>query len=74
MGWKREQRQLSYVHIVLFFGRAQNGEMHQINGAVGLKQVAPCALTRMRFARYQQNAQPVAHAVNLHHSLIVSGA
>ena len=39
--------------------------MHQIDRAVGLQQVAPCPPSGMRLTGHQQNAQTVAHAVDL---------
>ena len=38
--------------------------MDQINRAVGFEQVAPCPFARMRFARHQQHAQTIPHAVD----------
>ena len=46
--------------------------MHQIHRRVRLQQVPPHPLARIRFARHQQNPQPVAHAVDLHHRHIVA--
>ena len=36
--------------------------MHEIDGGIGLEQVAPGALARMRLARNQQHLQAVADA------------
>ena len=66
-----DQRQFADGRRILLFRRAQNGEMHEIDRGVGLQQVAPCPLARMRFARDQQNAQAVANAVGDHHGAIV---
>jgi len=38
---------------VLLLRRTQNGEMHEVDGGIRAQQVAPGALTRMRFARHQ---------------------
>src|SRR5690606_13654347 len=42
---------------VLLFRRAQNGEMHEVDGSIRLQEVAPRALARMRLARNEQNTQ-----------------
>ena len=60
-----DQRQLVQRREVVLLRRTQNGEMHQIDGRIGLQQPPPGALARMRLARDQQHAQPVAHAVDL---------
>ena len=45
--------------------------MHQIDRRVGLQQIAPDALARMRFAGNQQHPQPFADTVDLHHGAVV---
>ena len=70
---KRDQRQLVDRRAVLLLGRAQDGEVHEIDRGVGLQQVAPGALARVRLARDQQHAQLVAHAVDRHDRAIVDG-
>jgi hypothetical protein len=47
--------------------------MHEIDIGVGLEQVAPSALARMRFAGDEQHAQLVAHAVDRDHGAVVDG-
>ena len=69
---KRNQRQLVHRDAILLFRRPQNGEMHQINRRIRFQQVAPNPFASMGFPRYQQHAQAVAHAVNLHHGGIVT--
>jgi len=59
-----DQRQLVDRRAVLLLRRAQDGEVDQVDRRVGLQDVAPGALARMRLARHQQHAQPVAHAVD----------
>ena len=49
---------------VLLFGRAQNCKVHQIDRGIGFQEIAPRAFARMRFARYQENPEPVANAFN----------
>ena len=71
-GGKGDQAQLRHRHAIVAIGRAQDGEMHQIDARVGFQQVAPGALPRMRLARNQQDAQPVAHAVDLNHRAVVA--
>jgi hypothetical protein len=46
--------------------------MHQIHACVRFQQVAPDPFARMRLARDQQHAQPVAHAVDLHDGGVVA--
>ena len=45
--------------------------MHEIDRRVGLEQVAPHALAGMGFARDEQHAQAVAHAVDHHGGAVV---
>ncbi len=59
---------------VLLLGRAQDGEVDQIDRRVGLEQVAPDPLASMGLARDQQHAQPVADAVHRHHGAVVDAA
>lgn len=67
-----DQRQFRHRHAVLLLGRAQDGEMHEIDARIGFQQVAPGALARVRLARDEQHPQPVAHAVDLHHRGVVA--
>ena len=46
---------------VLFFGRPQNGEMNEIDGRIGLEQIAPGAFARMRLPK-RAALQAVANA------------
>ena len=46
--------------------------MHQIHRGVGLQKVAPDAFAGVGFARHQQHAQAVTHAVDLHDGGIVA--
>jgi hypothetical protein len=72
--WKHregDQRELVQRRAVVLFRRAQNGEMHQVDRRIGLQQAAPGALPLVRLARYQQHAQPVAHAIDLDHRSVV---
>ena len=55
--------------------------MDQVDARIRFQDVAPGALARVRFARYQQNAQPVADAVDrddlavvLHGQFVAAGA
>ncbi|MCX7344662.1 MAG: hypothetical protein NTU78_02805, partial [Alphaproteobacteria bacterium] len=61
---KRDQRQFLDRRAVLFFRRAENGEMHQVDRRIGLEQVAPGTFAGMRLAGHQQYAQPVAYALD----------
>ena len=45
--------------------------MHQIDGGVRFQQVAPGALTCMRFARNKQHTQIFAHAFSCNHGAVV---
>jgi hypothetical protein len=67
-----DQRQFGHRHAVLLVGRPEDGEMHEVDRRVGFQQVAPCALPRMRLPRHQQNAEPVADAVDLHDRGVVA--
>ena len=69
---KRDQAQLEDRHEILLLRRAQDGEMHQIDRAVGFQQVAPRPLARIGLARHQQHPQPVSHPVDRHHGGIVA--
>ena len=64
---RREGDQAQFVdgHAVLLFRGAQDGEVHKVHRAVGFQKVPPGAAALVRFARDQQHAQPVAHAVHL---------
>ena len=46
-----DQRQLADRHPVLLVGRAQDGEMHQIDGTVGFQKVPPGPFARIRLPR-----------------------
>ena len=63
-GRKGDQREFADRRAVLFLGRPKYGEVHQIDGRIGLQNVAPGALAGMRLARDKQRLQPVAHAVH----------
>ena len=45
-GREGDQRQFLDRRAVLLLGRAQDGEMHEIDGGIGLQQIAPGALAR----------------------------
>ena len=45
--------------------------MDEVDVGVRFQDVAPHALTRVRFARHQQHLELVAHAVDRHHRLVV---
>src|SRR5438093_9650675 len=47
---KRDQGELADGRAVLLLRRSQDGEMNEIDGGIGLEQVAPGPLARMRFA------------------------
>ena len=66
-----DQRQLADRRAVLLLRRAQDGEVHQIDRRVRLQQVAPDAQARVRLTGDQQDAQPVAHAVDEEHLPVV---
>jgi hypothetical protein len=53
---KGDQRQLVDGRAVLLLGRAQDGEVDEIDGGIGLQDVAPGALARMGLAGDQQHA------------------
>ena len=59
-----DQRELEDRHEVLLLRRAQDGEVHEVDGAVGLQQVPPGPLARIGLAGDEQHPQPVAHAVD----------
>ena len=61
--WKGDQRQFVDRRAVLLFGRAQDGEVNEIDGGVRLQQVAPCPFAGMRGARNEEHAQILAHAL-----------
>ena len=56
-----------------FSRRPQNGEVHEIDGGVGLQQVAPDALAGVRLAGDQQHAQVLAHALGGDDRAVVGG-
>src|SRR6185437_11932833 len=58
------ERKLADRRAVLLLGRAQDGEMNEVDRWVGFEDVAPGALTLMRLARDQQHLQAVADAVD----------
>ncbi len=68
-----DQRKLVNGRTILFFWRAQNGEMNQIYRGVRFEQIAPRPLARMRLARDQQHAQILAHALCGDYRLVVGG-
>src|SRR5262249_35775001 len=71
--WEGDQRQFVDRGTVLLLRRAQNGEMHEIDAGIGLEQIAPRALARMRLAGAEQDEQLVAHAVDGDDRAIVDG-
>ena len=56
-----------------FCGRAQNREVHEVDGGVRLQQVAPDALAGVRLAGDQQHAQVLAHALGRDDHAVVGG-
>ena len=68
-----DQRELVDRRAVLLLRRAQNGEVHEVDGGVRLQQVAPRALAGVRLARDQQHAQVLAHALGRDHHAVVGG-
>ena len=63
-GREGDQRQFVDRGAVLLLRGPQNREVHEVDRGVGLEQVAPCPLARVRLARDQQHAQFFAHAVD----------
>jgi hypothetical protein len=57
-----DQRELMDRRAVLLFGRAQDREVHERDGGVGLEQVAPDAFAGMRLAGDEEDAQVLADA------------
>ena len=72
LGREGDQRELEDRHEVLLLRRAQDGEMHQVDRAVGLQQVPPGALAGIGLAGDEQHPQPVAHAVDRDDRLVVA--
>src|SRR5262249_60212428 len=68
-----DQRQFVDRRAVLLLRRAQNGEMHEIDAGIGFEEIAPRPLAGMRLARYEKDAQLVAHAGDRHHRAVVDG-
>ncbi len=68
---KGDQRQLVQRREVVLLRRTKYREVYEVDGWIGLQQPPPGALAGMRFARDQQHAQPVAHAVDLHDRPVV---
>ena len=68
-----DERELVDRRAVLLLRRAQNREVHEIDGGVRLQQVAPHALAGVRLAGDQQHAQVLAHALGRHHHAVVGG-
>ena len=68
-----DQRELMDRRAVLLLRRAQDREVHEVDGGVGLEQVAPHALAGVRLARHQQHAQVLAHALGRHDHAVVGG-
>ena len=66
-----DQRQFVERGQIVALWRAQDGEVDQIDGGIALEQPAPGAFVLVGLARDQQHAQPIAHAVNLHHGAVV---
>ncbi len=63
LGREGDERELIDRRAVLLLGRAQNGEVHEIDGGVRLQEVAPGALAGVRLARDEEHAQVLAHAL-----------
>ena len=61
---KRDQRQLAHRRSVLFLGRSQHREVHQVDRRIGLEQRSPGPLAGVRRTRDQQHAQPVPDRVD----------
>ena len=55
LGREGDQRELEYRDEILLLRRAQDGEMHQVDGAVGFQQVPPGALAGIGLARDEQH-------------------
>ena len=70
-GREGDQRQLVDRRAVLLLRRAQDGEVDEVDVGVGLQQVAPGALARMRLAGDQQHAQLLADALDRQHGAVV---
>src|SRR5262245_46607413 len=70
-GREGDKRELMNGRPILLLRRAQNGEMHEVDGSVRTQQVAPGALARVRLARYQQHAQILTHALSHDHGAVV---
>src|SRR5262249_48121215 len=61
---KSDQRQFTDQRAVLLFGRPQDREMDEIDRWIRFEDVAPDALSCMRFAGYQQHPQPITHPIH----------
>ena len=68
-----DERQLIDRRPVVLLGRTQNGEVHEVDGGVGLQEVAPGALAGMRLAGDEQHAQVLAHALGGDDRAVVGG-
>jgi hypothetical protein len=66
-----DQRQLVDRRRVLLVRRPEDGEVDQFDRRIGLEQVAPGALARIRLAGDQQHLEAVAHAVDREHRRVV---
>ncbi len=72
LGRKSDQRQFTDRHAVLFVGRAQDGEMYQINAGVRFQQIAPGAGAGVGLSADQKHPKAVAHTADLHNRGIVA--
>src|SRR5207249_2838744 len=70
-GREGDERELLDRGAVLLLRRPQNGEMDEIHRGIGLEEVAPGALAGMRLARNEEDAQPVADAVDDRNGMVV---
>ena len=68
-----DQRKLADGRAVLLLRRTQDGEVDEIDIGVGLEDVAPGALARMRLAGDEQHAQLLADALDRDDGLVVVG-
>ncbi len=73
LGREGDERELIDRRAVLLLGRAQNGEVHEIDGGVRLQEIAPRALAGMRLARDEEDAQVLAHALGDDDEAVVGG-
>jgi hypothetical protein len=72
-GREGDERQLVERRHVVALGGAQDGEVDQIHGGIGFEQAAPGAFVQGGFAGDEQDAEAVAHAVDLYDGAVVQG-